>query len=96
LYGSDILEQIELAMRPCYRLNRTTFSGYALCQWTHDPIITTRDYMSTTDTLRTLIKSNKEILDEYRQTLDRYVNKCKYMDFLCVFFSDLYCALRVY
>ena len=58
-------------MRPCHRLNRTTFSGYALCQWAHQTLTTTRDYMSTTDSLRTLVKSNRDILDEFQDTLDR-------------------------
>ncbi|CAF2544118.1 unnamed protein product [Rotaria sp. Silwood2] len=73
LYGSDVLSQIELVMRPCHRLNRTTFSGYALCQQVHEPLITTQDYMSMSDILRTLIKTNREILDEYRDILNRFM-----------------------
>jgi hypothetical protein len=49
LYGCDVLSQIELVMRPCHPLNRTTFSGYALCQ--------------STDTLRELIQFNQDIFN---------------------------------
>ncbi|CAF1168843.1 unnamed protein product [Rotaria sordida] len=73
LYGHDFLSQIELIMRPCHRLNRTTFSGYALCQYVHESLTTTQDFMSTTDTLRKLIKTNREILDEYRDILNRFI-----------------------
>jgi SNF2 family DNA or RNA helicase len=67
LYGSDVLSQIKLAIHPCRRLNRTTFSGYALCQ----SLTTTRDYMSTTDILRRLIKTDNDRLNEYQDTIDR-------------------------
>ena len=58
-------------MSPCHVGNRTTFSGYVLCQRTHEPLRTTRNYMSATSILRKLIKSNREILNEYRDILDR-------------------------
>ncbi|CAF4115609.1 unnamed protein product, partial [Rotaria sp. Silwood1] len=57
-------------MRPCHRFNRTTFSGYALCQQVYESLTKTQDYMSTTDTLRQLIKTNREVLDEYRDILN--------------------------
>ena len=75
LYGCDVLSQIELAMRPCHRLNRTTFSGYTLCQWIPPTSNTTRDYFTTTDILRRLVKSNRDLLDEYQDILNRYINK---------------------
>ncbi|CAF4789948.1 unnamed protein product [Rotaria sp. Silwood1] len=73
VYGSDLLSQIELAMRPCHRFNRITFSGYALCQQVYESLTKTQDYMSTTDTLRQLIKTNREVLDEYRDILNRFM-----------------------
>ncbi|UJR37799.1 hypothetical protein I4U23_030490 [Adineta vaga] len=73
LYGSDLLTQIESAMNPCRSSNRTRFNGYTLCQRVHELLITTRDYMSTTDTLRTLIKSNRERFDEFKDILDRFI-----------------------
>jgi len=32
IYGSDLLTQIQLALQTCHSFNRTTFSGYSLCQ----------------------------------------------------------------
>jgi hypothetical protein len=58
-------------MHPCHRLNRTTFSGYALCQWTYQTLNSTYNYLTTTDLLRRLIKSNKDLLDEYQDILER-------------------------
>ncbi len=73
LYGSDILAQVELAMRPCNRLRRTTFSGYSSCYDIYKELNTIKDYFSTTNTLRKLVKSNKDILNDYQEILDRYV-----------------------
>ncbi|CAF1240413.1 unnamed protein product [Adineta steineri] len=73
LYGSDIISQVELAMNSCSSLNRTTFSGYALCQEAHQPLTTIRKYMSVTDVLRILIKSNRELLDDYQDILNRFI-----------------------
>ncbi len=50
-------------MRPCHHVNRTTFSGYALCH--------TRNYLTTTDILQRLVKLNQEILDEYQDRFNR-------------------------
>jgi hypothetical protein len=58
-------------MRPCNRLRRTTFSGYTSCQYVHIESNTIKDYFSTTNTLRRLIKSNKEILIDHQDILDR-------------------------
>jgi SNF2 family DNA or RNA helicase len=71
LYGSDTLSQIQLAMSPCHYLNRTTFSGYTLCQQAHQILNTTRSYFTTTDILRSLIKSNRERFDEYQDLFNR-------------------------
>ena len=57
LYGADILQQVELAMRPCVRQRRTTFSGYALCR----------------TELRKFIRSAQELLEENGDLLDRFV-----------------------
>ena len=73
LYGSDVLSQIELAMQPCHPLNRTTFSGYTLCQSAHHLLTTTKDYMSNTDSLRLLIKTNKKRIDDYQDIFDRFL-----------------------
>lgn len=75
LYGSDVLGQVELAIRPCNRLKRTTFSGYSSCYDALKDFNTVKDYFSTTNTLRKLIKSNKDILNDCQEILDRYVNK---------------------
>ena len=61
LYGSDILSQVELAMRPCSRHRRTTFSGYALC----------RTEVSTV--LRQFIRSAEDLLEENADLLDRFL-----------------------
>jgi hypothetical protein len=58
-------------MRPCNRLRRTTFSGYASCYDIHKELNTIKDYFSTTNTLQKLIKSNKDILHDYQDILDR-------------------------
>jgi hypothetical protein len=60
-------------MRPCNRLKRTTFSGYASCSDVHKELNMIKDYFSTTNTLRKLTKSNKDILNDYQEILDRYV-----------------------
>ncbi|CAF2050843.1 unnamed protein product [Rotaria magnacalcarata] len=73
LYGSDVLTQVELAMRPCNNLRRTTFSGFASCQDVHRQLNTVKDYFSTTDTLRKSIKSNKDILIDAQDILHRFV-----------------------
>lgn len=54
-------------MHPCHELNRTTFSGYASCQRVHQ----NQDYMSITDTLRNLTKTNREIFDDCQDILNR-------------------------
>ncbi|CAF0862550.1 unnamed protein product [Rotaria sp. Silwood1] len=73
LYGSDVLTQVELAMRPCNNQRRTTFSGYASCHDIHRRLNTIKDYFSTTNTLRKLIKSNKDILNNFQDILDRFI-----------------------
>ncbi|CAF4501173.1 unnamed protein product, partial [Rotaria magnacalcarata] len=65
-YGRDLLSQIQLAMNPCQSFNRATFSGYTLCQRVDESLTTTRNYMSNTDALRTLIKTNQDIFDDCR------------------------------
>ncbi|CAF1172785.1 unnamed protein product [Rotaria sordida] len=73
LYGSDVLTQVELAMRPCNNQRRTTFSGYTLCHDVHKQLNTIKDYFSTTNTLQKLIKSNKDILNDFQDILDRFI-----------------------
>ncbi|CAF4346248.1 unnamed protein product [Rotaria socialis] len=70
-YGRDLLSQIQLVMNPCQNFNRVTFSGYTLCQRADESLTTTRNYMSNTDTLRTLIKTNQDIFDDCRDILKR-------------------------
>ncbi|CAM4805983.1 unnamed protein product [Rotaria magnacalcarata] len=70
-YGRDLLSQIQLAMNPCQSFNRATFSGYTLCQRVDESLTTTRNYMSNTDALRTLIKTNQDIFDDCRDILKR-------------------------
>lgn len=60
-------------MRPCLIQQRTTFSGYASCQDVHKQWNTLRDYFSTTNTLRTLMKSNKDIFHDFKDILNRLV-----------------------
>ena len=73
VYGSDALQQIELAMRLCSALDRTTFSGYASCRRVHERSNRLQDYFSTTDTLRSLIKSPGDILEECHPILERFI-----------------------
>jgi hypothetical protein len=58
-------------MRPCNHLRRTTFSGYSSCHDIHKELNTIKDYCSSTNTLRRLIKTNKECLNDYQDVLDR-------------------------
>lgn len=60
-------------MRPCNRLKRTTFSGYTSCYDIQKELNTIKDYFSTTNTLRKLIKSNKDILNDNQDILDRFI-----------------------
>lgn len=74
LYGSDVLGQVQLAMAPCVRLKRTTFSGYANCQCALTEALpsTTREYFSITNLLKDLIKSRKDHLMDLQDILRRY------------------------
>ena len=62
-YGTDALEQIQLALRPCHISYQTTFNGYAHCQQ-----INTKDH---SDVLRRLIKSTKDRFDEFQSIHER-------------------------
>ncbi|CAF0868254.1 unnamed protein product [Adineta ricciae] len=73
LYGSDVLTQVQLAMSPCNRLRRTTFSGYAACHDIFKELTTVKDYFSTTHTLQQLIRSHKHAIRDYQDILDRFV-----------------------
>lgn len=73
VYGSDALMQIQLAMRLCSALHRTTFSGYASCRRARERSNRLQDYFSTTDTLRSLIKSSGDILEECHPILERFI-----------------------
>jgi hypothetical protein len=71
-YGYDTLQQIQLAMQPCQSINRTTFSGYATCQRiVHDRSKERYEPLSMTDVLDSLIRSTRDILDDYRPIHDR-------------------------
>ena len=71
LYGSDVLSQVQLAMQVCNPLRRRTFSGYAFCADVHHSLNTSKDYFSTSTTLQQLIRSNKDILNDLQEILDR-------------------------
>ena len=58
-------------MRPCNQSKRSTFSGYVSCQDVHKQLNTIKDYFFMTHALRRLIKSNKDIVNDYRAILDR-------------------------
>jgi hypothetical protein len=58
-------------MLPCHHLNRTTFSGYSLCKLAYQTSTKTRDDFTTTNILRKLIKSNKDIVNDYQDILNR-------------------------
>lgn len=58
-------------MRPCLNQRRTTFSGYASCRDVHKQLNTIKDYFSTTNALRNLIRSSKDILNDFQEILDR-------------------------
>lgn len=53
-------------MKPCQYHNRTTFSGYGLCQQIEN-------YLITTNTLKNLIKSNQDKFDEYQEIFHRFL-----------------------
>lgn len=71
LYGSDVLTQVQLAMQACNPFRRRTFSGYTFCTDVHHSLNTSKDYFSTSNTLRQLIRSNKDILHDLQEILDR-------------------------
>lgn len=58
-------------MRPCHSINGTTFNGYALCQQVNEPLSRGQDYFSRTETLRQLIKTNRDILEDYQDKFNR-------------------------
>ena len=63
-YGRDMLSQIQLAMHPSSQFHRTTFSGYALCQWIDQISVTLPDYFTRTNTLDKLVRVNEDFFDE--------------------------------
>ena len=69
LLGLDALRQMELALQPCDSSYRTTFNGYAACQRINQQCRTSQEYLSVSNILRSMIKSNRDILLDYQPIL---------------------------
>ena len=73
LYGADVLKQVQLAMKSCSYDHQTSFNGYSSCLNIHQDIQTIKDYFSTTNTLKNLIQTNKQLLENCHDILKRFL-----------------------